>query len=59
MDERDVVKITSKVVEGDVVVTDNDGKQVTGLKISDFTVLQNGKSQTIRRFSYIPMISPD
>ena len=55
VDENDVVKITSKVVQVDVVVTDNDGKQVTGLKASDFTVLQDGKPQTISGFSYIPM----
>ncbi|HUR97631.1 MAG TPA: VWA domain-containing protein [Pyrinomonadaceae bacterium] len=55
VDENDVVKITSKVVQVDVVVTDGDGKQVVGLKASDFTILQDGKSQSISGFSYIAM----
>jgi VWFA-related protein len=55
IDEEDVVKITSKVVQVDVVVTDAEGRQVTGLKASDFTILQDGKPQTISGFSYIPM----
>jgi VWFA-related protein len=55
VDENDVVKITSKIVQVDVVVTDTDGKQVTGLKASDFTIFQDGKSQTISGFSYIPI----
>ncbi|MEO6334701.1 MAG: VWA domain-containing protein [Pyrinomonadaceae bacterium] len=54
VDEEDVVKITSKLVQVDVVVTDKDGNQVTGLKASDFTILQDGKPQTVSGFSYIP-----
>lgn len=57
IDEEDVVKITSKLVQVDVVVTDNEGKQVTGLKASDFTILQDGKPQTISGFSYVSMRS--
>ncbi|MEO8043145.1 MAG: hypothetical protein ABI646_11075, partial [Acidobacteriota bacterium] len=55
VDDEDVVKITSKLVQVDVVVTDKDGNQVTGLKASDFTILQDGKPQTVSGFSYIPM----
>lgn len=54
-DEEDVVKITSKLVQLDVVVTDAKGNQVTGLTSADFTVLQDGKPQTISGFSYVPM----
>lgn len=58
-DEEDVVKITSKLVQVDVVVTDNAGNQVTGLKSSDFTILQDGKPQSISGFSYVAMGSSD
>ena len=54
-DEEDVVKITSKVVQLDVVVTDEKGNQVTDLKPSDFTILQDGKPQKISGFSYVPL----
>ena len=54
-DEDDVVKITSKLVQLDVVVTDAKGNQVTDLKPSDFTILQDGKQQDISGFSYVPL----
>src|SRR5689334_22683026 len=54
-DEEDVVKITSKLVQLDVVVTDAKGNQVTDLKASDFTMLQDGKRQNISGFSYVPV----
>ena len=54
-DEDDVVKITSKLVQLDVVVTDAKGNQVTDLKPSDFTILQDGKQQNISGFSYVPL----
>ena len=59
VDEGDVVKITSKLVQVDVVVTDSKGNQVTGLKASDFTILQDGKPQVISGFSYVPMGSAE
>ena len=49
----DVVKITTKLVQFDAVVTDKDGNQIRDLNISDFEVLQDGKPQTITNFSYI------
>ena len=58
-DEADVVKITSKLVQIDVVVTDAKGNQVTDLKASDFTILQDGKPQSISGFSYVPIGSPN
>jgi VWFA-related protein len=54
-DEEDVVKITSKLVQVDVVVTDAKGNQITDLKASDFTILQDGKQQKISGFSYVPL----
>lgn len=54
----EVVKITTKLVQFDAVVTDKNGNQVTDLNISDFEILQDGKSQTITNFSYINTESP-
>jgi VWFA-related protein len=49
----DVVKITTKLVQVDAVVTDKSGKQVTDLKASDFKLLQDGKPQTITSVVYV------
>ena len=54
----DVVKITTKLVQFDAVVTDKDGKQVRDLNIADFEILQDGKPQKITNFSYINTESP-
>lgn len=55
VDDTDVVKITSKLVQVDVVVTDAKGQQVTDLRADDFTILQDGQPQTITGFSYVPV----
>ena len=52
-DEDEVVRITSKLVQVDAVVTDKDGKQITDLKPEDFEVTENGKPQEITNFSYV------
>jgi VWFA-related protein len=57
-DEEDVVKITSRLVQVDAVVTDKQGKQVTDLTAADFQILQDGKEQRITAFSYVPVGSP-
>lgn len=49
----DVVKITTKLVQFDAVVTDKDGKQVSNLRAEDFVILQDGKPQKITSFSYV------
>ncbi len=48
-----VVKITSKLVQLDMIVVDKDGKQVRDLASSDFDILQDGKPQRITAFSYV------
>ena len=55
VDDTDVVKITSRLVQVDVVVTDAKGQQVTDLRADDFTILQDGQPQTITGFSYVPV----
>lgn len=51
--ENEVVKITTKLVQLDMIVVDKDGKQVRGLKADDFEVLQDGKPQKVTNFSYV------
>jgi VWFA-related protein len=49
----DVVRITTKLVQVDAVVTDKNGKHVTDLKAEDFELTENGKLRTITNFSYV------
>ena len=51
-DDQDVVRITTNLVQVDVVVT-KDGKQVTDLKPEDFELFEDGHPQKITHFSYI------
>src|SRR5438105_12944709 len=54
-EEQDVVRITTNLVQVDVVVT-KDGNQVTDLKPEDFEVFEDGKPQKTTNFSYISNI---
>ena len=49
----EVVKITTKLVQMDVVVTDKNGEPVTDLTKGDFEVRQDGKAQKITGVSYV------
>jgi VWFA-related protein len=51
--EDDVVRITSKLVQLDLVVTDKKGVQVTDLKPEDFEIFEDDHPQPITHFSYI------
>jgi VWFA-related protein len=51
-EDQDVVRITTNLVQVDVVVT-KDGKQVTDLKPEDFEIFEDGKPQKITNFSYV------
>jgi VWFA-related protein len=46
----EVLRVTSRMVLVDAVVTDHSGNPVTGLKAEDFKVSENGSPQTIRAF---------
>jgi VWFA-related protein len=46
------IHVQSRLVVLDVVVTDKKGKPLTGLSKSDFTVLEDGKPQTLRHMDY-------
>ena len=52
VDQDDVVRITTNVVQIDAVVT-KDGKLVTDLKAEDFEIFEDKKPQKITNFSYI------
>ena len=47
-----VLRVTTRLVLVDVVVTDKDNRPVTGLTRDDFILLENGKPQTIATFSF-------
>jgi len=51
--DNDVVRISTKLVQFDVLVIDKDGKQVRDLTSDDFQILQDGKPQKITNFSYV------
>lgn len=57
-DSDDVVKITTKLVQVDVVVTDKSGSQVRDLKAADFELTQDGKRQQISAVSYVAPPQP-
>jgi VWFA-related protein len=51
--KEDVVRVTTNLVQVDVAVTDQDGKQVTDLNPQEFEVIEDGRKQAITNFSYI------
>ena len=55
-DNDDVVKITTNLVQIDVVVT-KDGKPVPGLRAEDFEVYEDGRRQTITSFAYVSNVA--
>lgn len=58
-DEDDVVRITTKLVQLDAIVTDDKGNHVTNLTADDFEVLQDGKPQKITNLTYVQTVAPD
>lgn len=52
VDQDDVVKITTNLVQVDAVVT-KDGKPVRDLKADDFEIFEDGRKQQISSFAYI------
>lgn len=49
----EVLKISTDLIQLDVVVTDKKGNQITDLKPEDFEIFVNDKKQDITNFSYI------
>lgn len=57
-DDDDVVKITTNLVQVDVVVTGKNGQQVTDLRPEEVEIREDGKQQKITSFSYVGLDSP-
>lgn len=55
----EVIRVTTNLVQADVIVTDKSGRQVTDLQPEDFEVLEDGKKQTLSHFSYISTDRPN
>lgn len=53
VDEDDIVKISTNLIQVDVTVTDSKGKIVNDLTAEDFEIYENGKKQGITNFSFI------
>jgi VWFA-related protein len=51
--DEEVVRITTNLVQVDVVVTDKNGQQVTDLQPTDFELLEDGRPQQITHFAYV------
>ena len=51
--EEPAIRISTELVQLDVVVTDKKGKVVSGLSKSDFELYENGKKQQISFFEYV------
>ena len=49
----DAVKVTTSLVQIDVVVTDKRGQPVTGLSPEDFSIFQDGKLQRITNLAFV------
>lgn len=49
----DNLRITTNLVQLDVIVTDKNGKQVTDLRPEELELTEDGKKQAITNFSYI------
>ncbi|HSB10824.1 MAG TPA: VWA domain-containing protein [Blastocatellia bacterium] len=49
---QDTIKLKAELVQIDLLVTDKEGKAVSGLKREDFELLDNNKPQLITHFAY-------
>jgi VWFA-related protein len=54
----EVVRITTELVQTDVVVTDKDDQIISDLKLSDFEVFENGKKQDLQFLEFISVSEP-
>src|SRR5918993_1883106 len=50
--QEEVVRVTTNLVQVDVIVTDKDGRRVADLRPEDFEIVEGGKRQQITYFSY-------
>ena len=55
IDDNDVIRINTNVVQVDAIVVDKNGKFVTDLKAEDFEIVEEGKNFRADYFSYVPL----
>lgn len=51
VEEGDVLRVETQLVSVPTVVTDRHGRPITGLRLDDFTVLEDGKPQRLTNFA--------
>jgi VWFA-related protein len=56
LNEGDVIRINTNVVQVDASVVDKNGKFVTDLKAEDFEITEEGKKVMLQYFSFIPLV---
>jgi VWFA-related protein len=56
-EDKDVVKISTTLIQVDVTVTDKKGKPVRDLKAEDFEIFENGEKQNISNVSFVSSVS--
>jgi VWFA-related protein len=56
LQDDDVIRIKSNLVQVDAVVLDSHGRQVSNLTASDFEILEDGKLRTPEHFSYVSLV---
>ena len=54
----DVVRITTELVQTDVVVTDKNEQPITDLQLGDFELYDNGKKQELHFMEFVSIDSP-
>src|SRR5207245_6591301 len=54
----DIIRITTSLVQTDVVVTDKNDQIIPDLKLEDFELLDNGKKQDIRFMEFVGTETP-
>src|SRR6266446_1343901 len=54
----DILRITTELVQTDVVVTDKNDQVVTDLKLEDFEVYDNGKKQDLKFMDLVSIDAP-
>ena len=57
-EDEEVVRISSSLVQTDVVVTDKNDRIITDLGLNDFEVYDNGKRQELRFMEFVSVDSP-
>ena len=55
IEDRDVVRVSTNLVQVDATVLDKDGNIVTGLTADDFEIYENNKKQQITNFSFVEL----